>query len=157
MTRYPDEVSEVAEPATPDADKLIVLYDGVCGLCNGFVRFLLERDRRGLFQFAPLQSEFARSVVAERGGDPEELSTIYVIEGFATEGERVRLRGRAALHCVTALGRGWRLLGAFRILPSVVLDLGYRLVAKVRYRLFGRHETCPVPGESERSKFIATG
>lgn len=138
-------------------DKLVVLYDGVCGLCNGFVRFLLARDGADRFRFAPLQSELGREAVRARGGDPDRLSTIYVIEGAGTEREVVRVRGRAAIRCVRALGGAWRAARIFDLVPRVLADLVYRAVAKARYRLFGKHESCPLPTPEERGKFLATG
>src|SRR6266545_6257184 len=119
-------------------------------MCNGLVRFMLERDRRDRFRFAPLQSEAGRALVRERGGDPDEVSTLYLIERLGRPGERTWRRGRAAVMALAGLGRGWRLLHALRLLPGFLLDLGYRLIARLRYRLGGRLDACPVPDPRHR-------
>jgi predicted DCC family thiol-disulfide oxidoreductase YuxK len=132
----------------------LVLYDGVCGLCNGLVKFMLQRDRRDRLRFASLQSEAGRALVEERGGDPEELSTLYIIERLGQPDERVWRRGRAGVLALASLGRGWLLLHALRVLPTPLLDLGYRMLASRRYRLGGRLAACPVPAPEDRHKFV---
>jgi predicted DCC family thiol-disulfide oxidoreductase YuxK len=131
----------------------IVFFDGVCGLCDKTVRFLVRHDRRDRLRFAPLQGETARRVLPPLGGRPEELDTIYVV----TAAGKLLQRSRAVLFAVTALGGGWRLLGILRVVPRPILDLGYRLVARLRYRLFGRFETCSIPSPEERSRFLEAG
>ena len=139
--------------ALPD-DAALILYDGVCALCNGLVRFLLARDRRDRFRFAALQSELGRRLVRERGGDPDRLSTLYLIERPGQPDERTFTRGRAGVRAIAAAGGGWALVHGLRVLPDVLLDLGYGLVARLRYRLAGRLKACPVPPAAERHKFI---
>lgn len=137
-------------------DHLLVLYDGVCALCNGIVRFLIARDRGDRYRFAPLQSELGRETVRRHGGDPDELSTFYLILRPGTDGERALLRGRAAIVAAARLGGIWKATNLLRVFPNFLLNLGYRLVARLRYRLFGRYETCPLPEPEHRHKFIAT-
>lgn len=143
-------------PAELRPEHLLVLYDGVCALCNRLVRFLLARDRRDRYRFAPLQSELGRRFVARHGGDPDELSTVYLIASPGAEGERAYLRGRAALLSLAGLGGPWALARLAAALPRPLLDLGYRAVARRRYRLFGRYDSCPLPAPEHRHKFIAT-
>jgi predicted DCC family thiol-disulfide oxidoreductase YuxK len=145
--------AEPALAALPD-DAVLVLYDGVCAMCNGLVKFLLARDRGDRFRFLALQSELGRQVVRARGGDPDELSTLYVLTAPGRPGERVLVRGRAGIRAMTAAGGAWRLLHALRILPSFLLDAGYRLLARHRYRVAGRLDACPVPAAEHRHKFI---
>jgi predicted DCC family thiol-disulfide oxidoreductase YuxK len=133
----------------------LILYDGVCGLCHAFVRFLIRRDSKDRFRFAPLQSALARDIVQRHDGDPDTISTIYLVEDHNGDNESVRTRGKAALHAIDQLGGAWRLLGALRILPAFLLNLGYGLVARFRYRLFGKRESCALPDPSEQSKFLA--
>jgi predicted DCC family thiol-disulfide oxidoreductase YuxK len=135
--------------------KTLVLYDGVCGLCHAFVRFVLRRDRKDLLRFAPLQSELARELVLRHGGDPDRLSTVYLVDHHGTDNERVRIRGKAALYAIDRLGGAWRILAILRFLPAFLLNLGYGLVAHFRYRLFGKRETCAIPDPSEQAKFLA--
>lgn len=134
---------------------VVVLYDGVCALCNGIVKFLLARDRHDRFRFLALQSELGRAIVRARGGDPDEVSTLYVVTSPGRPGERVLARGRAGIRALTAVGGGWLLLHALRILPTFLLDLGYRLIARHRYRIAGRLDACPVPPAEHRHKFLA--
>lgn len=141
-------------PPTLAPGAVLVLYDGVCGLCNGLVSFMLRRDRGDRCRFASLQGELGRQLVAERGGDPDELSTLYVIERLGQTDERLWRRGRAAIIALAALGRAWRLLHVLRILPTGLLDVAYRALARRRYRLGGKLESCPVPAPEHRRKFV---
>jgi len=133
---------------------VLVLYDGVCALCNGIVKFLLARDPDDRFRFLALQSELGREVVRARGGDPDEVSTLYVITRPGRAGEQVQVRGRAGIRAMTSAGGAWRLLHALRILPTFLLDAGYRLIANRRYRIAGRLDACPVPPAEHRHKFL---
>jgi len=147
--------AEPALAALPEG-AVLVLYDGVCAMCNGLVRFLLERDRgRDRFRFLALQSELGREVVRARGGDPEEVSTLYVLSAPGRPGERVLIRGRAGIRAMTAAGGPWVLLHLLRVLPTFLLDAGYRLIARHRYRIAGRLDACPVPPAEHRHKFLA--
>ena len=139
--------------ALPDR-AVLVLYDGVCAMCNGIVRFLLARDPDDRFRFLALQSELGRAVVRARGGDPDEVSTLYVITSPGRAGEKVLVRGRAGIRAMTSAGGAWRLLDALRVLPTFLLDAGYRLIARHRYRIAGRLDACPVPPTEHRHKFL---
>jgi predicted DCC family thiol-disulfide oxidoreductase YuxK len=134
--------------------QMLVLYDGVCALCNGLVKFVVARDRHDRYRFAPLQGDMARAIVARHGGDPDQLDTMYLVLDHGTEREKVLRRGRAALKTIRGIGGAWRLLGAFAILPDFVLNFFYGLVARRRYKMFGRYETCPVPPPELRHKFL---
>jgi predicted DCC family thiol-disulfide oxidoreductase YuxK len=135
------------------SEKDLVLYDGVCALCNGLVRFLLPRDRDDRFRFAALQSPLAQSLLARHGRDPQGLDTVYVVVTGAA-GERLLSRSDAVLHLLRGIGGVWRLAAVVRLVPRVIRDAGYRLVARSRYRLFGRYETCLVPEPRWRAKFV---
>ena len=137
------------------AHHLLVLYDGVCALCNGTVTFLLKRDREDQFRFAPLQSNLGREIVRRYGGDPDDHDTIYLVLHFGEDDERILKRSRAVFTTLNAVGGGWKILAAFRVLPAFLTDLGYRLVAKLRYRLFGKYDACPLPPAESRHKFLA--
>ena len=133
----------------------IILYDGVCGLCNGFVAFVWPRDRQRRFRFAPLQGGTARAILARHGRDATTLDTVIVVVDPGAPSERLLDRSAAGLRVLAGLGGGWglvaRLLGW---LPSPLLDLTYRLLARNRYRLFGRLDACAVPGPEWRERFI---
>jgi predicted DCC family thiol-disulfide oxidoreductase YuxK len=138
-----------------DLPSMIVLYDGVCGLCNRLVRFVLKRDRSDRFRFASLQSEFAAQVLRRHGANPSDLDTMYVVRGYAQPDERLAARSDAAVLVLQEIGGIWR-APAFllRVLPQRLRDWGYNLVARNRYRIFGKYDTCLLPEERYRHKFI---
>jgi len=88
----------------------VLLYDGVCALCNGFVRFLVARDRQRRFRYAALQSEFAREALSPYGEDPGALSTVFLLQRFGSSQQRCLRRSRAALAAMRRLGGGWAFL-----------------------------------------------
>ncbi len=144
----------MATPSDLRPTHQLVLYDGVCGLCNRFVQFLLPRDRHDRLRFASLQSSVGRALLTRHGRDPEALDTVYLVVEPTTERERLLTRGRAALAILRSLGGGWRALALFRIVPTVVLDALYRFVARNRYRWFGKLDACPLAAPEQRGKFI---
>ena len=133
----------------------MLLYDGVCALCDGFVRFLVARDRERRFRYAPLQSELAREVLSPHGEDPAQLSTVFLIQSFGQRDQRLLCRSRAALAALRALGGGWGLAArVLSILPTFLLDAAYRVVVRVRYSVFGRYDSCPLPAPEHRDLFL---
>ena len=132
----------------------IVLYDGVCGLCNGLVQFILKRDVHDRFRFATLQSEFSETLLKRHGADSRDLDTFYLVIDYGQPGERVLMRSDAILYVAGTLGGVWRLAGAGRILPKLLRDAMYRVVARNRYRVFGKHESCLLPSPAQRAKFL---
>jgi len=133
----------------------LVLYDGVCGLCDRLVHFLLSHDAAGRFRFAALQSDLARELLPRYGIDPGALDTVCVVVGWKTPAERVLVRSSAVLHAVAELGGGWGALArAGRIVPSALADLAYGLVARIRYRVFGRLDACPIPPREFVQRFV---
>ena len=141
---------------TPRArgDEPIILYDGVCGLCNRLNRFVLARDPSGRFRFAPLQGRLAGELLARHGRDPGDLDTLYLVLGHGRPDERLLGKSDAALWVLRELGGGWRAAGPLRVLPRWLRDLGYDAVARTRYRLFGRYDSCPLPAPEHRGRFL---
>jgi len=134
---------------------LIVFYDGVCGLCNRLVQFLLKRDRDNKLRFASLQSEFASKVLSRHGIDPTDLDTVHVVENYEGRDELVFDRSNAILRAVRELGGLWSFVAALgMIVPRFIRDLFYTLVARNRYRVFGKSETCMLPEPRYRTKFL---
>ncbi len=127
----------------------ILFFDGVCGLCNATVDFVAARDRRGLFRFAPLQGQTAAAVL--EAGDIEGLKSLVLYD------ERgAHRRSRAVWRMLRRLGGIWALAGMLLwVVPWPVRDVGYRLVSRSRYRLFGKKETCRLPSPEERARFLA--
>jgi predicted DCC family thiol-disulfide oxidoreductase YuxK len=133
----------------------ILLYDGVCGLCNYLVHFVLRRDRKGVFRFAWLQGEIARHVLERHGMRSGELDTVYIVVNYELPEERLLARSDAVGFVLGEFGWAWRAAAVvLRIVPRVLRDAGYSFVARNRYRLFGRSEMCRVPGELDRGRFI---
>ena len=132
----------------------IVLYDGVCGLCNGLVQFLLKRDRRDRLRFASLQSEFARVVVKRHDANPDDLDTVYVVMDHNQPKERLLARSDAILRLASEIGGIWGILAVGRFIPKSLRDALYKLVANNRYRVFGKYDTCMMPDPSQRAKFL---
>lgn len=133
---------------------MILLYDGVCGLCDRTVQFLLRRDRQGVFRFASLQGPVARKILERHGRDPELLDTVYLVIDPEQESERLLNRSRAILTALSRLHSGWRLIALLRFLPAGPLDLGYDFVARRRYRWFGRLDRCRIPTADARNRFL---
>ena len=131
-----------------------MLYDGVCGLCNGLLQFLLTHDRRGVFAFASLQSAIGRAVVERLGGDPTELTSFYVLANYRTRHSRIFARSKAALFVAGQLGWPWKAAVLARVLPNAILDHVYNVVARNRYRMFGHFERCLTPRPEFRSRFV---
>ena len=133
----------------------IILYDGVCGLCNRLVQFLLKHDKQGRLRFAALQSDFAEKVLRRHGIDAKDLDTVQVIENYEQPGERVLQRSDAILRAGRELGGLWGASSSIaKIIPRPLRDLVYRFVATNRYRMFGKYDTCMLPDPDQRSRFL---
>src|SRR5262245_2933754 len=132
----------------------LVLYDGVCGLCDRLLQFVLAHDRRAVFVFAPLQSAMGRSTVERFGGNPDELNSFFVVSNFRTARARLVGRGHAALFVAGELGWPWKAAVLFRVIPRSLLDHMYDVVARNRYRLFGRFDHCKMPRPEYRRRFV---
>ena len=133
----------------------IIFYDGVCGLCNRLVQFLLKHDKHARLRFASLQSDFAEKVLRRHGFDPKDLDTLHVVENYEQANERVWQRSDAVLRAARELGSGWRVLATLgKIIPRPLRDVAYRFVAQNRYRVFGKFDSCMLPDPSQRSRFL---
>ena len=133
----------------------IILYDGVCGLCNRLVQFLLKRDKRGRLRFASLQSDFAATVLARHGIDPKDLDTVQVVVNCDRPDEQVVNRSDAVLRAAQELEMPWNTLATIaRIIPRPLRDMVYGFVARNRYRVFGKYDTCLLPDPSQQDRFL---
>jgi predicted DCC family thiol-disulfide oxidoreductase YuxK len=132
----------------------IVLYDGVCGLCNRLNQFLLKRDAHDRLRFASLQSDFAASLLKRHGADSKDLNTVYVVLENGRPEERLLARSDAIIYLLTQLDGIWKLASAGRVLPRVLRDGLYKIVARNRYRVFGKHDSCMLPDPKHRHKFL---
>jgi predicted DCC family thiol-disulfide oxidoreductase YuxK len=133
----------------------ILLYDGVCGLCNRLVHFVLRRDAQGIFRFASLQSSVAHGILSREGLGAADLETVCVVSNPAADDQGLLLRSDAVLFVLTQLGGIWKMAASvLKFVPKAVRDWGYAVIAKNRYRIFGRFETCPLPSAETRSRFL---
>lgn len=126
-----------------------LLFDGVCNLCSGSVQFILKRDTRGRFRFASLQSDAGRRLMTGHGLDPDALSSVVLIEDG-----RAYQESAAALRIARHLPGAWKLLRVFTVIPRPLRDAIYRLIARNRYRWFGKTETCWLPTPELRARFL---
>jgi predicted DCC family thiol-disulfide oxidoreductase YuxK len=132
----------------------IILYDGVCGLCNRLVQFVLQHDKRDYFRFAALQSELASTTLQRHNRDAHDLDTVYVVVEYAEPAERLLARSDAILFLLKHLGGIWKLATLGKVLPRPLRDWLYGLVARNRYRVFGKSESCMLPDPKQRAKFL---
>jgi predicted DCC family thiol-disulfide oxidoreductase YuxK len=132
----------------------LILYDGVCGLCNRLLQFLLLHDHRSLFRFASLQSTVGQALAKQSGGNPGELTSFYVLADYQSRTSRVFTRSDAALFIVGQLGWPWKAGTLIRVLPKNIRDRAYDGVARNRYRVFGRYDRCLIPRPEFRNRFI---
>jgi predicted DCC family thiol-disulfide oxidoreductase YuxK len=144
-----------ATVGSPPPGKNLVLYDGVCGLCNKLVAFLLRRDRHDQFRFAPLQSEFAQALLRRYALDASDLDTVIVIADFQQPSEQALTRSEAALWAIERLGGPWRLFTIAKLIPHSFREAAYEFIARRRYRVFGKYDECPLAKPEDRPKFLA--
>lgn len=132
-----------------------LLYDGVCGLCNRLVKFILRRDQNAVFRFASLQSGFAARVMTRHGANPGQLDTFYVVLNYGEPQETLIARSDAAVYVLKQLGGIWGVAAIVAgMLPKFLRDGAYSLVARNRYRIFGRYDSCPLPSAETRARFL---
>jgi predicted DCC family thiol-disulfide oxidoreductase YuxK len=131
----------------------VLLYDGVCGFCNGAVRTILRLDRHRTLRFAALDSDFGRAVI-DRHPSLREVDTVVFVDNPGQVGERVSVRTAAGLRVADYLGGPWKLLRVARVIPAPVRDWLYDRFARVRYRVFGKYSSCPLPAAEVRARFL---
>lgn len=127
----------------------VILFDGVCNLCDASVRFVIRRDPRGTFRFASLQSPTGRALLERHGMPVDDPASIVLVE----QG-RCYTKSDAALRIARALRWPWKLLGGLTIVPRFVRDGVYDIVARNRYRWFGRREVCSLPDPALAERFL---
>ena len=128
----------------------VIIFDGECNLCNAWVDFVLRHDRAGSFQFAARQSVSARRLLRQMGAQPDDPSSITLIHDG-----RVYIRSDAVWRIFRELPFPWFALSALRLVPGPLRDLGYNVVARSRYRLFGARESCRVLDAKDYSRFLS--
>jgi predicted DCC family thiol-disulfide oxidoreductase YuxK len=129
-----------------EAENRIVVFDGLCNLCSGGARWLENHQAKPPFRLVPMQSDLGRALLTQHGYDPDDPLTFLVLDG-----RQCLTRADAWIHLVAAAGGGWRLIYATRVIPRAWRDSIYRLIARNRYRWFGRRNTCYLAQPSEKS------
>jgi predicted DCC family thiol-disulfide oxidoreductase YuxK len=133
----------------------VLLYDGVCGLCNRLVRFVIRRDPGARFRFASLEGGFAANILTRHGTRVSDLDTVYLVHSDERTGEKLVARSDAAIAVLLELGGVWRVLGTvLGIFPKGLRDGGYDWIARNRYRIFGKYDSCPLVDQPYRSRFL---
>jgi predicted DCC family thiol-disulfide oxidoreductase YuxK len=136
-----------------------MLYDGLCGVCNRMVRFVMRRDRRDRIRFAPQQSALAEAALARHGVDRAAMiadNSVYLLLDFGFPQERLLRRSDVPANLLMLVGGVWGVLGrVLRAMPRFVRDGAYTLFARNRFRFSERYESCPLPSAAERAKFLA--
>lgn len=135
--------------ASHSIDSNVILFDGVCNLCNHSVQFIINRDKKGYFKFASLQSDFGQEQLKAFNVPSRALESIILIKG-----DRYFQRSSAVLEICLHLGGLWPLLYVFKIIPWFIRDFFYDLVAKNRYRWFGRRDECMLPTPELKARFL---
>jgi len=131
-------------------DKKIILFDGVCNLCNNAVNFIIEHDKKDVFRFASLQSEIGKELTSKRGIDPEVIDSIVLIE----PGVAYFQKSTAALEISKDLSGGYSFLSYLSIFPELIRDGIYTLIANNRYKWFGKKDACMIPTRELKAKFL---
>jgi predicted DCC family thiol-disulfide oxidoreductase YuxK len=129
--------------------QFIILFDGVCNLCNGFVQFVIKRDTQAQFKFAALQSDTAKALLIAHKIQIKDLKTVVFIEN-----QKVYTQSDAALQIAKYLGSAWPLARILFVVPKFIRNGIYRFIAKNRYRWFGKTEQCMVPNANLKSRFL---
>ncbi|KAB7762369.1 thiol-disulfide oxidoreductase DCC family protein [Xanthomonas maliensis] len=126
-----------------------IVFDGVCLLCNGWVTFLLRHDRQGHYRFAAMQGRAGRALLQQHGLDPDDPLSFLLVDaaGAWTDTD-------AIVRVLCGLGGIWRVAAIVRLLPRALRDAGYRVIARNRYRWFGRAEQCPLPTPQQQARFL---
>jgi len=138
----PDPVSTL-----PD---FLVLFDGICNLCNGAVLFIIKRDKAGKIRFASLQSDVGRDQLVRNGLDPDALHSVIVVENG-----KLFQKSDAVLRIAARIDGPWRWLRIFQIIPRFLRDILYDLVARFRYKIFGKKDACMIPTPELKKRFVA--
>ena len=127
----------------------VILFDGICNLCNGAVNWVIDHDKRNKFKFASLQSDYGKLIIDKSGLKNDYLNTIVLVDE-----DRIYLRATAVLRVLKEIGGFYSLLYIFNVIPSPILNFFYNIVAKYRYRWFGKRDTCRMPDDLNKGQFI---
>ena len=131
-------------------NKKIILFDGICNLCNNAVQFIIKHDKNDIFRFAALQGDLGKKLLRERGLEPDELDSIYLIE----PGVAYYKESTAALEIAAELSGPYSFLKHFKFIPEGIRDSIYQFIANNRYKWYGKREECMIPTPKLKAKFL---
>ncbi|SEA55532.1 Predicted thiol-disulfide oxidoreductase YuxK, DCC family [Flavobacterium gillisiae] len=147
----PNEIASFLAMTLTPKDKKIILFDGVCNLCNSAVQFIIKHDKKDVFRFVALQSDLGLQICKHIGVDQKSMDSIILyVPGIA-----YYYKSEAALEIASQLGSFYSLLAIFKILPSKFSNFIYDWIARNRYKWFGKKESCMIPTPELKSKFLA--
>ena len=135
--------------STSEVQNPVILFDGVCNLCNGSILFILNRDPSGIFRFAPLQSETGKNPLSKFDLPNDKLDSIILVEN-----NEYYLRSTAELKILQRLGALWKIVYVFMLVPRPVRDYIYDIVARNRYKWYGKRAECMIPSSDIESRFL---
>ena len=130
-------------------DRQIIFFDGVCNLCNNSINFIIDRDKNQVFRYAPLQSDFAKEQLIPKGANPDKLDSIILLKDG-----KVYHKSSAALQIARNLSGAWSLLAGLMIFPKFIRDFVYDIIAKNRYKWFGKRDECRIPTPELKKLFV---
>ncbi len=133
-----------------EKNKKIILFDGICNLCNGAVQYIIKRDKKDSFRFAALQSEIGKKLLAERQIDSVNIDSIILIE----PGIAFYIKSDAAMEIAQEIGGVWSLIGLFKWIPTSFRNIVYDFIANNRYKWYGKTDQCMVPTPELKAKFL---
>jgi len=136
--------------STLPKNKKIILFDGVCNLCNSSINYVIDHDKKDVFRFVSLQSELGKTIQEYIGLENKNLDTIILY----IPGKAYYIKSTAALHIMKEFSGFWILMQFFTIIPSIIRDVIYNFIAKNRYKWYGKQETCRVPTPELTAKFL---
>lgn len=135
----------------PHHSKPVIVFDGVCLLCNRWVQFIIRHDKQEQFMFASMQSVAGKTMLEKHGLNPDDpLSFLLVDESGG------HVNTDAIIRILTRFGRVWKVVNVLRIIPAFIRDSSYRVIARNRYRWFGKRESCMVPNAAIANRFVET-
>jgi len=127
----------------------IILFDGVCNLCNGFVQFIINRDPEAKFKFASIQSESGKLILNKLGLSSNDLDSLVYVKG-----EKFFIKSSAGLNILNDLRGFWKLFYVFIFIPKFIRDFFYNIISKTRYRIFGKRNFCMIPSPETKQRFL---
>ncbi|UII21078.1 thiol-disulfide oxidoreductase DCC family protein [Fulvivirga ligni] len=133
-----------------EEEKAIIFFDGVCNLCNGFVNFIIDRDKEKKYLFSSLQSPEAQTILSKYDFNPAYLSSVVLLQPNG----KISFRSSAALRIFSNLGGLWPILSVLRLVPAFIRDFFYNIIARNRYRWFGKKDQCRIPTPELKQRFL---